>query len=203
MAKSLPNAVVVQNPVNLSDISPIAWPEHSTVHFANVARLDTQLKGQDVLFEAFSLPIWQERDWECRLYGSGRDRDYLEELARHYGIANRIKFMGHVDDVRSIWSENHILILSSRAEGTPLALVEAMLCARPAIVTDVGGDTEWIEEPLTGFIAKAPTVRSLSDALHRAWLAQDNWKRMGIKAHEFATAKLDLITGAECSQLSP
>ena len=195
VAQSLPNAVVVQNPVNLSDISAIAWSERAMKSFASVARLEVAFKGQDVLLEALSLPIWQERDWQCRLYGAGPDRAYLEELARHYGIADRVKFMGYVNDVRSIWSENHLLILPSRAEGTPLALVEAMLCGRPAVVTDVGGNAEWIEEPMTGFIAEAPTARSLSAALERAWLASANWNPMGVTAHEYATARLDNSPG--------
>ncbi|MEA5620677.1 glycosyltransferase family 4 protein [Cronbergia sp. UHCC 0137] len=195
LAKSLPNAVVVQNPVNLADHSLVPFPNHSTISFANVARLETFVKGQDILLEALSFPIWQERDWQCCLYGSGADLYYLENLAHHYKISDRIKFMGHINDVRSIWVENHLLVLASRGEGTPLALVEAMLCGRPAVVTNVGGNSEWIEELQTGFIAEAATARSISDALERAWLSQLDWQKMGIKAHKYATTKLDKSPG--------
>lgn len=154
-----------------------------------------------MLFEALSLPLWQERDWQCCLYGAGPDRDYLEELAQHYGIANRVKFMGHINDVRSIWAESHILVLSSTAEGTPLALVEAMLCGGPAVVSDVGGNSEWITEAQTGFIAEAPTAKSFRAALERAWLAQNNWQQMGINAHEYAKINIDNSPGRSLLKL--
>lgn len=201
IAQSLPNAVVIQNPVNLSDWSRLPWPYQSTICFASVARLEVGFKGQDILFEILSTPIWQQRDWQCHLYGSGPDQAYLEALTHHYGIADRIKFMGHVHDIRSIWSDSHILLLPSRSEGTPLALVEAMLCGRPAVVTNVGGNAEWIEDVQTGFVAEAPTPKLFDAALNRAWLAQDNWKQMGMKAHEYAISKLDYSPGRSLLKL--
>lgn len=191
LAQSIPNGLVVQNPVNLLDLSTVPWPEQSKICFASVARLDVANKGQEVLFEVLSLPTWQERDWQCNLYGTGKDQAYLEALAEHYGIAKRVNFKGHVKDIRAIWSENHLLVLSSRAEGTPLALVEAMICGRPSVVTDVGGNAEWVEDGKTGFIAEAPTAKSFSAALERAWLAQSAWKTMGITAHDKAVTKFD------------
>lgn len=153
------------------------------------------------MFETLSLPIWQQRDWQFHLYGAGPDQAYLEALAKYYGIADRVKFMGHVNDVRSIWLDNHILLLPSRAEGTPLALVEAMLCGRTAVVTDVGGNAEWIEDEETGFIAEAPTAKSFGAALNRAWLGLNDWKQMGMKAHEYATTKLDNSPGQSLLKL--
>ena len=191
LAKSLPNALVLQNPVNLSDLTIVPWPDSETVYMANVARLEVGFKGQDVLFEALSYQVWQSRNWRLLLYGAGPDKDYLEALAKHYGILERVEFRGHVKDVREIWLENHLLVLPSRSEGTPLALVEALLCGRPAVVTDVGGNAEWVEEQQTGFIAEAPTARSFGAALERAWLAQVDWKKMGIQAHEKAIVKFD------------
>jgi len=195
LAQSLPHATVVQNPVNIQELTLVPWVQHSTVHFGVVARLDVSFKGQDVLFEALSLPPWQNRNWQCNLYGSGPDAAYLKALADHYGIADHVKLAGHVNGVRSIWSDNHLLILPSRGEGTPLALIEAMLCGRPAVVTDVGGNAEWIVEPKTGFIAEAPTAKSLSAALERAWITQDNWEQMGKDAHEYAVEKFEQFPG--------
>ena len=56
-----------------------------------------------------------------------------------------------------IWAEHHALVLPSRFEGMPLVVVEAMLCGRPCIVTDVGGNAELIRDGINGFLAKAPT----------------------------------------------
>ena len=197
LAQTVANAVVVQNPANLDDLSIVPWPWQSVACFACVARLDAVTKGLDVLFESLSASSWRMRDWQCSIYGTGPDRDYLQALAEHYKISDRIRFMGHAEDVRSIWSENHLLILPSRAEGTSLALLEAMLCGRPAIVTDVGDSARWVEESKTGFVADAPTVKSLGAALSRAWMARDNWKLIGIRSHESAIAKFDRSPGQQ------
>lgn len=201
MAKSLPNASVIQNPVNLANHSIVDFPSQSTLSLACVARLEAAYKGQDVLFEALSNSVWKQRDWQVCLYGSGPDESYLHELAQHYGIKNRIKFMGHVNDVSSIWANNHLLLLPSRAEGTPLALIEAMLSGRSAVVTDVGGNTEWLEESVTGFIASAPTAKSFGAALERAWQQRENWQSAGLKAHEYAMNKLDKSPGRSLLKL--
>lgn len=201
LAQALPNAVVLQNPVNLSNRSAVPWPSSEQISMATVARLEAKAKGQDILFEALSSPVWQSRNWRLRLCGAGPDRDYLEALTRHYAISDRVEFLGHVKDVRAIWSENHLLVLPSRLEGTPLAMVEAMLCGRPAVVTDVGGNAEWIEESDTGFVAEAPTAKSVSAALERAWLAQADWQSMGIRSHETAIKKFDSSPGKSLLQI--
>jgi L-malate glycosyltransferase len=201
LSQRLANAIVVQNPVNLSDRTSVNWNQSSEVCFACVARLEIEFKGQDSLFEALSFPIWRERNWQCYLYGTGPDQEHLAAVANHYGISDRVHFKGHISDVRSIWAENHLLVLPSRAEGTPLSLVEAMLCGRPAVVTDVGGNAEWVEEGQTGFIAAAPTAQSLHSALERAWLSQEHWKTMGDRAHEVATAKFEPFPGQQLLRL--
>jgi glycosyltransferase involved in cell wall biosynthesis len=196
LAQSLPNALVLQNPVNLSDLRIVDWPTEPTINFASVARLEVGYKGQDILFEILSTQTWQQRNWQLNLYGSGPDQSYLEALVQHYGIAERVKFMGHVNDIRSIWSGNNILLLPSREEGgPPIVLVEAMICGRPVVATNVGAVTEWIEDGQTGFIAEASTPKLFSAAMNRAWEAQNNWEQMGIQAHENATTKLDYSPG--------
>jgi len=195
IAHTLTNAIVLQNPVNLSNLSAVPYSPSSRKNIANVARLSARHKGQDILLEILSSPLWRNREWRLRFYGGGRDRDYLDALARHYAIADNVEFCGQVNDIRSIWEANHLLILPSRAEGTPLALVEAMLCGRPAVVTDVGGNAEWIEDGKSGFVAEAPTAKSFGRALERAWLAQAEWEKMGIEARSRALMKFDKSAG--------
>jgi len=195
LARYLPNAIVLQNPVNLTDLTPLPWVRLRKVGMASVARLEAAFKGQDILLEVLGSIPWRTREWRLELYGEGRDRKYLENLAKHYGIAERVQFCGHTDDIRSIWQRSHLLVLPSRAEGTPLSLVEAMLCGRPAAVTDVGGNTEWIEDGKTGFVAEAPTKRSFGAALERAWLARARWQGMGKQAHDNALIKFDQSAG--------
>jgi L-malate glycosyltransferase len=200
IAAHLPNAEIIKNPVNLKSTEIEPFPTTSKVNLASVSRLDAFVKGHDILFEALSTKEWKSRDWECNLYGTGRDLAYLKNLTAFYGIQDKVKFQGHTNDVRKIWAENHILVLPSRAEGTPLALIESMLCGRPSVATDVGGNAEWIDEGETGFIAAATTISSFRSALELAWCHQEKWEEMGELAHESARERLDENPGGTLLQ---
>jgi glycosyltransferase involved in cell wall biosynthesis len=90
-----------------------------------------------------------------------------------------VQFLGHQDDMEQLWKDHHALVLASRFEGMPLTVVEAMLCGRPCIVTDVGGNRELVRDGINGFLAKAPTVELLDEAMNRAWDNRSRLKEMG------------------------
>jgi glycosyltransferase involved in cell wall biosynthesis len=74
--------------------------------------------------------------------------------------------------------------MPSRYEGLPLAVIEAMLCGRMVIATDVAGNAQHVRDGIDGFIAEAPTVRHLDDALERAWQRRHEWMAMANSARE-------------------
>jgi glycosyltransferase involved in cell wall biosynthesis len=191
LATRLTNGCVVRNPTNLDGHGMAPWPSGPTMRLASVGRLEVNDKGQDIVLECLAGEPWKSRDWGLSFYGQGRDQTYLANLARLYGIADRVTFCGHTGDVRAVWEDNHLNIMASRSEGTPLALVEAMLCGRPSVVSDVGGNLEWVAEPRNGFIAEAPTVRSFGAALERAWAARAGWEAMGTAAYHDALGLID------------
>ena len=71
------------------------------------------------------------------------------------------------------------MVLPSRFEGMSLAVVKAMLCGRPYVVTDVRGNRELAQDGVNGFLIKGPTVEFLEDAMERAWGNQHRLKGMG------------------------
>lgn len=179
LAIPIENAKVIFNPYNVSYTVDLPWPQpDETLKLACVARLDPSAKGQDLIFEVFRSEKWRSRPIEVSLFGNGSHQKSLDELRKLWCLDN-IKLGGYVDGVEAIWKAHHALILPSRHEGLPLALVEAMLCARPAIVTDVAGNSEVIEDNVNGFIAKAPKAELLDEALERAWQRRDDWCEMG------------------------
>ena len=182
IGEPLPNGVVVWNPYNVSRNHPPAWPPKSDLwKMACVARLEPAAKGQDLLFDVLARPQWRNRPAEVSLYGAGPSEYSLTQLVQRLRL-NNVHFRGHISDVKAIWEENQILLLPSRLEGLPLALVEAMFCGRPAVVTDVGGNAELCVDGETGFVAAAPAVSALEQTLERAWNHRHDWLRMGIAA---------------------
>ena len=181
------NAEVVRSPFKVPIDAALPWPstdEGGELRLACVARLHPPSKGQDILFDVLAEAPWNARKWILSLYGEGQNREVLMRLAERLGLGPRVKFVGQVADVSSIWADHHVLVLPSRYEGLPVALVEAMLCARPAVVTDVGGNTEVLTEGVTGFVAEAPTLLSFRAALERMWQRRADLKSIGRTAAE-------------------
>jgi len=179
LGKRLVNGDVVFNPYNVSVEPPPAWPdEGGGWRFACVARMDPASKGQDLLLQVLARAEWRDRPVELNFFGAGPFDMELRRIAEMLKLEN-VHFRGHVANIREIWQGNHLLILPSRYEGLPLALVEAMWCGRPAVVTNVGGNAELCLDGATGFVAPAPTLSSFSDTMERAWRQREEWRRFG------------------------
>lgn len=189
IAFQLPNSMVVRNPFNVSyQVSP-AWPDNDTIYkLACVGRLTPMAKGQDLIFQTLALPVWRDRPISVSLVGDGSTERSLRRLATNLGVEKKVIFRGQIDSIEDIWSNHHALLLPSRYEGLPLALVEAMLCHRMAIVTDVAGHTEVLRDGLHGFVAHAPTVPALADAMEQAWQRRSEWREMGLAAGQHIRA---------------
>jgi len=193
--RDIPNSEVLRNPVNMKDLMPIAFPTGTTVHWATVGNLLTVHKGQDILLSVLQAPKWKERDWILNIYGDGADREYLQELTTYYDLPSKVIFHGKVDDIRKVWQDNQALLMPSHMEGMPLAIVEAMLCGRPCIATDVGDAAAWIEDGITGFIADAATILSLDETMEKAWQKKEQWAAIGLQAHHRALELYDPAPG--------
>ena len=175
-----PNGALIINPVNMSETGVLPYQDNTTIQMACVGRLDAKVKGQAILLQCLSEEQWKQRNWHLNIYGKGNDLDYFKLLAKNFGIEAKVSFHGHVNVIRKdIWTNNHILVMPSYYEGMPIALVEAMLSGRTAVVTDVGGNAELIKDNVTGFMARAANKGAFQEALERAWLKNVNWEQMG------------------------
>ncbi len=187
---ALPHARVVRNPFLVPWEPRHDWPsEEDGLRLACVGRIFPAEKGQDLLIRVLARDKWRSRPLSVTLYGSGHHAVGLEKMAAFLGVTS-VRFGGFTDDVASIWTDNHALILPSRCEGLPLVLVEAMLSGRVPITTDVAGNGELVEDNRTGFLAAAATEHALDEALERAWQRRHEWRSIGAAA---AVAVRDLV----------
>jgi glycosyltransferase involved in cell wall biosynthesis len=179
-ATPLRHGKVVRNPFNVRYDVKVPWPSDGDggLSLACVGRLDIISKGHDVVLQVLAQPRWRERNVRLSFIGEGPHERGLRRMAKHFGLAN-VDFLGQRGDIEEIWRQHHALVLASRFEGMPLVLVEAMLCGRPGIVTDVGGNRELVRDGVNGFLAKAPTVELLDEAMNRAWENRHRLKEMG------------------------
>ena len=179
----LRNAKVVRNPFNVRYDAQPPWPANSSegLTLACVGRLDVISKAQDVLLQVLGLPHWRERKVHLSLIGTGPNERALRRMVEQLRLTN-VEFAGQQNNIEEIWSKHHALVLPSRFEGMPLVVVEAMLCGRPCIASDVGGNRELIRDGINGFLAKAPTVELLDETMNRAWDSRGRLKEMGCTA---------------------
>ena len=178
----LPNAEVTYNPCKLSKKDITVFPDNDNEYcIGMVGRIECWHKGYDLFLQVINQDKWKERPVYFNMYGEGPHSEFIKRYISHYGLSN-LTLKGYSNDVRKIWQDNQILLMPSRHEGQALALIEAMWCQRAAIVTNVGGAAELIEEGHNGFIADTATFGCIDAALERAWAQRSQWKQMGLKA---------------------
>jgi GalNAc-alpha-(1->4)-GalNAc-alpha-(1->3)-diNAcBac-PP-undecaprenol alpha-1,4-N-acetyl-D-galactosaminyltransferase len=140
--------------------------------FLNIGRLVSD-KAHDVLLEAFALLGDELKEWRLAILGDGRMRDTLKAQAASLGVASRVHWHGIVQDPHAFYRAANIFVLPSRVEGTPNALLEAMSCGLPVIVSDgAPGPLELVEDGVTGLVVPVNDATALAAALRR--LASDD-----------------------------
>jgi glycosyltransferase involved in cell wall biosynthesis len=142
------------------------------------ARLEEQ-KGHAYLFDALA-EVWKRGlDFSLALAGDGSLRGALEERAQALGLANKIHFLGQLEDLGSLLAAADAVVLPSLWEGLPLAMLEAMVRARPVTATSVGGVPEVIENEVHGQLVPPADAVALADALERFHRKPDRAMRLG------------------------
>lgn len=193
LASSINNFAHIANSLNLNDLSNCQYPtdiEESV--FVSITRLDITTKEIALQIKCFAEPAWRSRAWRYLIYGTGPDVDYLKDLIDFYKLNKKVYLCGFTKDIRTVWAKGHILLQPSISEGTPLTLQEAMFCGRPAVVTDIAGNTELIQDGINGFVAAGPIYNALSEALERAYLHRHLWEDMGYAAQKSATKNINI-----------
>lgn len=184
LALDLADAEIVDNPFQVSLDAAPAWPScDKSWKLACVARVHFQSKAQDLLIRVMRQPKWRSRPVEVHCWGGdGGSMEQARALLKLHGQQKQIIFHGFASDVEKIWRDHHALVLPSRFEGNALAMIEAMLCGRMPIVTNVGRVAELVDDNDSGFVAPAATFDLLDDALERAWQRRHEWQAIGARA---------------------
>lgn len=126
------------------------------------------------------------------LVGDGRERPALEQQARVLGLAGCVHFLGERPDVERLLPEFDVFVLSSREEGIPNALLEAMAAGRAAVATAVGGTPEILEDGETGWLVPPRAPAALAAALAAALDDPAEAARRGAAARRFAREQLSI-----------
>jgi glycosyltransferase involved in cell wall biosynthesis len=183
LALKLDNVELVSNPFLVSWQTEASWPAEAELKLACVGRIHFASKGQDLLVQALRRPHWKDRAIKIAFVGKNQgNEEQLRDLIQMYGVQDKFVFDGFSDQIEDVWNRHHGLVLPSRYEGAALVVTEAMLCHRMVVCTDTGRNRELVDDNKTGFLATAPTVDGIDEALDRAWQARERWRAMGLQA---------------------
>lgn len=164
--------------------------EEATV-IVSTARLQED-KRIDRLISAFGALRSGCADSWLLLAGDGPERRQLQTMARSADYDGRIKFLGHLVDIRPALHAADIYVLPSDVEGLPLALLEAMACGLVCVATEIVGPKEVIQEGATGFLVDK-TVEGVLEGLRKALaLGPAGRQRMGVEAREAVVKRFSL-----------
>lgn len=125
-------------------------------------------KGHDLLLEAFERVREEFPEARLLLVGDGIRRGWVESLARERGLDGWVTFTGFRDDVPDLLSAMDCFVLAStRTEGVPQSLLQAMAAGVPVVATDVGGTPEVVEDGATGLLVPPEDPAALGRAVCR------------------------------------
>jgi glycosyltransferase involved in cell wall biosynthesis len=143
---------------------PSTPPTGST--FVSVARLSPQ-KGQLTLLRALNRVVAFDPAARLMLVGGGELLELLKAEITKLGLTEAVILAGWLDgdQVRESILQSRAMVLSSYAEGLPIALMEAMAMQRPVVATAIAGIPELLRDRETGWIVPAGDEQSLADAM--------------------------------------
>ena len=141
-----------------------------------VARL-VPIKDHDVFLDAAHGLVRRLPDSHFVIVGDGERRSELTARADRLGLGRRVHFVGWRDDLDRIYADLDVVALTSRNEGSPVSLIEAMAAARPVVATRVGGVADLVEDGVTGHLVSPGDAVALTEAL-RALLEDPEQRRM-------------------------
>lgn len=181
-------AWVIPNPV----LRPQALENSSAINLAKptivaMGRLE-RLKGFDLLLHSFARLSDRFGDWNLAILGEGPLRPELESLSNELGLAERVVMPGRVQNPHAILSQADLFVMSSRFEGFPNALCEAMACGLPVISTNCPtGPADIIRDGTDGLLVSRENVEALSTAMERLMSSEDERKRLACNATDVIT----------------
>ncbi len=184
ICSKIKNATIVFNPNKFQNLEsfPKTNFDVDTFNFLCVGRYYLSEKGQDLLLRILAQEKWKKRPIKLKMIGNGMDLEVLQKRIIYYQLEN-VEISEFKLDLEEEWKKAHGLILSSRHEGMPLVMLEAMSIGKICIMGDAGGANEVIQDSYNGFIG-APTTVDFDLAMERAWQMKEKWGLIAENARE-------------------
>lgn len=194
----IPNGVAGREP----SADPGQPPEQRRA-IVHVTRFDpVQKNSEAVIAVALALrPKGLLERFEFLVLGDGPQRPVLEAEVGRHGLSSHFRFTGAVEDIRPFLKEAFCCLSTSRWEGLPLALLEAMSEGVPVIATDVVGNRDAVMHGLTGFLFSLDAPAAAADWIDRLHKDAVLWRSLADAAMQTAGARYSIDVMARSTAL--
>jgi GalNAc-alpha-(1->4)-GalNAc-alpha-(1->3)-diNAcBac-PP-undecaprenol alpha-1,4-N-acetyl-D-galactosaminyltransferase len=158
---------VIPNPVpdlppDAADVATSRIDERRAVA---LGRLVPQ-KGYDTLLSAFAIVAARDREARLQIWGAGPEEQRLHEQIVRLGLADRVELAGQTDHPADALRSATVVVLTSRVEGFPNVLLEAMALGRPVVAVDCRyGPAEIVRDGIDGYLVPPGDTAALADAI--------------------------------------
>jgi glycosyltransferase involved in cell wall biosynthesis len=179
--------VTHRNVTQIPNVNPLNNPEKSKLtskKVVSLGRLDAQ-KGYDMLIDAWRLIAPNHPDWTLEIFGQGEWHKLLQDKIAHYNLKEKVVLKGIVSNVEKVYCDSSIYVMSSRYEGFPMVLIEAMSCGLPIVSFDCEhGPREIITDEHDGFLVEPNNIIKLAEKICILIEQEDLRFKMGLLAIE-------------------
>jgi len=156
-----------------------------------VGRL-TAIKQHHLFLDVAEQLVARHADAVILLVGDGELRADLEAQAKRLGLGSHVRFLGWRRDLATIYAATDVFALTSRNEGTPVALIEAMASAVPGVSTDVGGVRDVILDPTMGVRVPLDDTPAFADNVLRLLSEPVRRAEMGARGQRHVLDRFDI-----------
>ena len=160
-----------------------------------VARLNP-VKDHSMLLQAFRQVVNQQPRAKLLVIGDGEERASLEQQTLQLNLDQNVRFLGMRSDVPDLLACIDVVVLSSRNEGLPLCILEAMATGKPVIATRVGGIPSVVRPGETGMLVDSGDIASMATALLTLLNDRELGKLLGINGRKLIEERYDLKKSA-------
>ena len=157
-------SVTIYNPLTLT---PRGRASVEYKKFLAIGRFSPKHKGFDLLIKAFAKFSQTNNDWMLEIVGEGEEENIYRQLIAEHQLEQRVKICPFTNDIQRHYAGASVYVLSSRWEGQPLVLVEAMAHGLPIVSSDLPVAKELLEGRHCGTFFKCGDIDDMSLALQR------------------------------------
>ena len=157
-------SVTINNPLTLT---PSGRASVEYKKFLAIGRFSPKHKGFDLLIKAFAKFADTNNDWTLEIVGEGDEEIIYRQLIAEHRLEQRVKICPFTNDIQTHYAGASVYVLSSRWEGQPLVLVEAMAHGLPIVSSDLPVAMELLEGHHCGTFFKCGDIDDMAMALNR------------------------------------